>query len=183
MSLADKLKSPPPRAPFSASRGSGFRRRRGSVARRGSIVANRKRADSASSPKAATVPLPGSGTGASRKRPNLSRPPSSRTHKRPRPPSPPTPPHLKNAHGGAGTREPEGEAFGSFISILVSYARLILIAVYSHLLLLDQKNQIYWRFLTVGLTLFLWGLEIVISKEEEVAVGGIGELGAAASRG
>ncbi|SNX81370.1 related to ICE2 - integral ER membrane protein with type-III transmembrane domains [Melanopsichium pennsylvanicum] len=75
----------------------------------------------------------------------------------------------------------QGEAFGSFISIVVSYSRLILIAVYSHLLLLDQANQVYWRFLTVGLTLFLWGLEIVISKEEEgVGVGGVGELGAAA---
>ncbi|EPQ32280.1 uncharacterized protein PFL1_00477 [Pseudozyma flocculosa PF-1] len=70
----------------------------------------------------------------------------------------------------------EQEPFGAFISILVSYSRLILIAVYSHLLLLDQKNQIYWRFLTVGLTLTLWGLELVISKEDEVDVGGGGEM-------
>ena len=65
-------------------------------------------------------------------------------------------------------RTETSEPFGAFISFIVSYSRLILIAVYSHLLLLDQKNQIYWRFLTVGLTLLLWGLELVISKEDEV---------------
>lgn len=78
------------------------------------------------------------------------------------------------------------------ISIIVSYSRLILIAVYSHLLrespiaivslvrstidnvlflssrpvVLDQSHQIYWRFLTVGLTLTVWAFELLIGKEE-----------------
>lgn len=180
LSLADKLKSPSSGTAANASKRGGVsrhRRRRGKASgiRRGSTAAHRPTkpgltASSAHMPETETA-------SGSRKRPTISRPPSTRTHKRPRPPSPPTPPHLSKSQ-----KEPkEGEAFGSFISILVSYSRLILIAVYSHLLLLDQKNQIYWRFLTVGLTLFLWGLEIVISKEEEV-VGGVGELGAAAGR-
>ncbi|KAN0066257.1 hypothetical protein ACQY0O_000351 [Thecaphora frezii] len=74
-----------------------------------------------------------------------------------------------------GQEEIEAEPMGAFISILVSYSRLILIAVYSHLLLLDQKNQIYC-FLTVGVTLTLWGLELVISKEDEVDLGGGGGM-------
>ncbi|KDN37910.1 hypothetical protein K437DRAFT_240439 [Tilletiaria anomala UBC 951] len=60
----------------------------------------------------------------------------------------------------------EEEPFGAFISIIVSYSRLIMIAVYSHLLLLDQSHQIYWRFLTVGITLTLWAFELLIGKED-----------------
>ena len=52
------------------------------------------------------------------------------------------------------------------IQIIVSYSRLIMIAVYSHLLLLDQSHQIYWRFLTVGITLTLWAFELLIGKED-----------------
>ena len=172
-SIADALKEPsdepPARAPAARSTQRLRRRKRNpSSARR-----------EATSPRTPTAPLPPTPTG--RKRPNLSRPPSeSRRHKRARP-IPPTPPHA--APLAAAAPRVESEGFTSFISILVSYSRLILIAVYSHLLLLDQKNQIYWRLLTVGLTLFLWGLEIVISKEEEVSVGGVGELGAASGRG
>jgi hypothetical protein len=104
----------------------------------------------------------------------MSRPPSARTHKRARP----TTPTRASPHAAAAAETPP---FGSAISIVVSYSRLILIAVYSHLLLLDQANQIYWRFLTVAITLLLWGLEIVIATED-VVVGGVGELGSAAAR-
>ncbi|KAJ1030541.1 hypothetical protein NDA16_001450 [Ustilago loliicola] len=173
MSLADTLKSPPP---ASVAKGPKRPRKNCNVRR-----PKPTRRTLATSPKAPTTELATSTSSTARKRPNLSRPPSeSRRHKRPRPQpssSAPSTPPSTSAHSQ------EGEAFGSFISILVSYSRLILIAVYSHLLLLDQKNQIYWRFLTVGLTLFLWGLEIVISKEEEVVVGGVGELGAAGAVG
>jgi hypothetical protein len=58
------------------------------------------------------------------------------------------------------------EPFGAFISLIVSYSRLILIAVYSHLLLLDQSHMVYWRFLTVGITLFVWGLELILGKDD-----------------
>ncbi|UZJ51933.1 hypothetical protein CBS101457_001253 [Exobasidium rhododendri] len=60
----------------------------------------------------------------------------------------------------------EEEPFGAFISLIVSYSRLILIAVYSHLLLLDQSHMVYWRFLTVGITLFVWALELILGKDE-----------------
>lgn len=60
----------------------------------------------------------------------------------------------------------EEEPFGAFVSLIVSYARLILIAVYSHLLLLDQSHMVYWRFLTVGITLFIWAFELVLGKDD-----------------
>ncbi|SOV03110.1 related to ICE2 - integral ER membrane protein with type-III transmembrane domains [Ustilago sp. UG-2017a] len=174
MSLADTLKSPPP-PPSTALKGSKRARKNPNVGR---TKPTRRPSTTVTSPKVKATDLPPT----TRKRPNLSRPPSeSGRHKRPRPP--PSSSSFPPSPASRSSRGQEGEAFGSFISILVSYSRLILIAVYSHLLLLDQKNQIYWRFLTVGLTLFLWGLEIVISKEEEVAVGGVGELGAAGAVG
>lgn len=188
LSLADELKSPPSFPRQRSVRGKP--RRPTKPGRRGSLARI-----SVTSPRSASTPLPPTPTqGDSRtghKRPNISRPPSeSRRHKRPRPPptssssSPSAPPSHPSTSPSPYDPQATEEGFGSFISILVSYSRLILIAVYSHLLLLDQKNQIYWRFLTVGLTLFLWGLEIVISKEEEgLGVGGVGELGAAAERG
>ncbi|KAE8225216.1 hypothetical protein CF319_g1998 [Tilletia indica] len=60
------------------------------------------------------------------------------------------------------------EPFGAFISILISYSRLILIAVYSHLLLLDQSHQIYWRFLTIASCLLLWTFEILLGHEDQI---------------
>lgn len=60
----------------------------------------------------------------------------------------------------------EEEPFGAFVSLIVSYSRLILIAVYSHLLLLDQSHMVYWRFLTVGITLFIWAFELVLGKDD-----------------
>lgn len=78
------------------------------------------------------------------------------------------------------------------ISLIVSYSRLILIAVYSHLLralcrnlrerglasnsadllfpfttlVLDQSHMVYWRFLTVSITLFVWALELILGKDD-----------------
>ncbi|CBQ67452.1 conserved hypothetical protein [Sporisorium reilianum SRZ2] len=203
MSLADKLKSPPPppstaTTAAAALRGKGGatrqhkRTRKGKLGgRRGSPIRigptspkqppkslpNGDASTDRSSTTPSAAPDTTSPSSPTRKRPNISRPPSeTRRHKRPRRPTPPSSPPSPAAPST------QAEAFTSFISILVSYSRLILIAVYSHLLLLDQKNQIYWRFLTVGLTLVLWGLEIVISKEDDAGVGGVGELGAAAGR-
>lgn len=176
-SLADQLKEPEPgieatlqSAPSAAASGAGAGRARGKARRR---RRGAPRAPAASQPEATQEAVGGSS--GVRKRPSMSRPPSARTHKRARPttPTPPSP----HAAAAAGETPP----FGSAISIVVSYSRLILIAVYSHLLLLDQANQIYWRFLTVAITLLLWGLEIVIATED-VVVGGVGELGSAATR-
>lgn len=172
VSLAEALKSPAPaRASARGGTLSSVRARTGRPRRAKHSPASRnplstRRLDTTPQPHPTCTPLLAE---QSRKRPNLSRPPSeTRRHKRARPPLPPSP---TSSRSDECKCEGEGEAFGSVISILVSYSRLILIAVYSHLLLLDQKNQIYWRFLTVGLTLFLWGLEIVISKEDDSVTG------------
>ena len=66
-------------------------------------------------------------------------------------------------------RKPEGKPRPSTVGIvLVRYSRFILITVYSHLLLLDQNHQIYWRILAVSFTLAMWGVELLISKESNV---------------
>ncbi|KAL9937419.1 hypothetical protein V8E36_003828 [Tilletia maclaganii] len=71
--------------------------------------------------------------------------------------------------GSAGDRRlRDEEPFGAFISIIISYSRLILIAVYSHLLLLDQSHQIYWRFLTIASCLLLWTFEILLGHEDQI---------------
>lgn len=63
------------------------------------------------------------------------------------------------ANDGAEHRSP-------LISGLALYSRFVLIAVYSHLLLLDQNHQIYWRLLTVVFTLAMWSVELLLSKED-----------------
>ena len=50
------------------------------------------------------------------------------------------------------------------MTILVSFSRLILILVYSHLLLLDQGAQLWWRWANVAWTLGLWVVEIILSS-------------------
>lgn len=63
--------------------------------------------------------------------------------------------------------EPRGS---TVLKVLVTYSRFILIAVYSHLLLLDQNHQTYWRLLTVFFTLGLWSVELLLSKEDSYLV-------------
>lgn len=65
----------------------------------------------------------------------------------------------------------ENEPRGSTIlKVLVTYSRFLLIAVYSHLLLLDQNHQIYWRLMTVFFTLGLWSVELLLSKEDSYLI-------------
>ncbi|WFD42650.1 hypothetical protein MPSI1_001298 [Malassezia psittaci] len=65
----------------------------------------------------------------------------------------------------------ESESRGSTIlKVLVTYSRFLLIAVYSHLLLLDQNHQIYWRLMTVFFALGLWCVELLLSKEDSYLV-------------
>ena len=65
----------------------------------------------------------------------------------------------------------EGEPRGSAVlKVLVTYSRFLLIAVYSHLLLLDQNHQIYWRLMTVFFTLGLWSVELLLSNEDSYLV-------------
>ncbi|EOR03763.1 hypothetical protein E3P92_03776 [Wallemia ichthyophaga] len=50
------------------------------------------------------------------------------------------------------------------MTILVSFSRPILILVYTHLLLLDQGAQLWWRWANVAWTLTLWVVEIILSS-------------------
>ena len=55
------------------------------------------------------------------------------------------------------------EPSSTLVLVLVRYSRFVLIEVYSHLLLLDQNHQIYWRLLTVFFTLALWSVELTLN--------------------
>lgn len=53
------------------------------------------------------------------------------------------------------------------MTVLVSYSRVILISVYTHLLLLNNEgHQVFWRWMNVFVTLGLWGVELMIGREE-----------------
>ncbi|EIM21503.1 hypothetical protein WALSEDRAFT_60468 [Wallemia mellicola CBS 633.66] len=58
----------------------------------------------------------------------------------------------------------DDEPSAFIMAILVSFSRLILILVYSHLLLLDQGAQLWWRWANVAWTLSLWVVEIILSS-------------------
>lgn len=65
-------------------------------------------------------------------------------------------------------RRKETEPRGTLYRVLVLYSRFVLIAVYSHLLLLDQNHQVYWQILTVVFTLALWSVELLLGTEDVV---------------
>lgn len=67
-------------------------------------------------------------------------------------------------------RRKEKEPHDVLYRVLILYSRFVLIAVYSHLLLLDQNHQIYWRLLTVVFTLTLWSIELLLGAEDAVSV-------------
>ncbi|CAH7667106.1 ICE2-domain-containing protein [Phakopsora pachyrhizi] len=76
---------------------------------------------------------------------------------------------IKRAHGlwDYTRRLSDEEPMVRVMTIVVSYSRLILISVYTHLLLLNNEgHQVFWRWINVFVTLGLWGVEIMISKEE-----------------
>ncbi|GHJ87558.1 hypothetical protein NliqN6_3960 [Naganishia liquefaciens] len=50
-------------------------------------------------------------------------------------------------------------------TILLSYRKAILIAVYTHLLLLDNGSQVWWRWINIFITLGVWALELNIEDE------------------
>jgi len=51
-------------------------------------------------------------------------------------------------------------------TILLAYRQTILIAVYSHLLLLDHSSQVWWRWSNVLFTLAMWAIEITLSSQD-----------------
>ncbi|WWC67206.1 uncharacterized protein I206_101113 [Kwoniella pini CBS 10737] len=50
-------------------------------------------------------------------------------------------------------------------TIVLSYRRAILIAVYTHLLLLDGGSQTWWRWINIALFLAVWSLELLLDAE------------------
>jgi len=77
---------------------------------------------------------------------------------------------LKRKHEGydEARRLSDEEPAARVMTVLVAYSRLILIAVYTHLLLLSSSgNQEFWRWLNVFLTIGLWAVEVGLSGEDE----------------
>ncbi|KAJ3758647.1 hypothetical protein EV361DRAFT_969288 [Lentinula raphanica] len=56
------------------------------------------------------------------------------------------------------------------IKILLNYRQLLFVNVYSHLLLLDQSSAVWWRWANVFFTLMLWGVELVVSSDDDDVV-------------
>ncbi|SCZ87522.1 BZ3500_MvSof-1268-A1-R1_Chr2-2g04988 [Microbotryum saponariae] len=70
----------------------------------------------------------------------------------------------------------EEDPFPRFMTIVVTYSRLVLIAVYTHLLISSsstsaQHHATLWRWTNVFLTTGLWALELMIGKAEDMAQG------------
>ncbi|BEJ13408.1 hypothetical protein CspHIS471_0305820 [Cutaneotrichosporon sp. HIS471] len=52
-------------------------------------------------------------------------------------------------------------------TIVLSYRRAILIAVYTHLLLLDAGSQTWWRWVNIALFLSVWSLELLLDPDDD----------------
>ncbi|WVQ82584.1 hypothetical protein IAT38_004714 [Cryptococcus sp. DSM 104549] len=50
-------------------------------------------------------------------------------------------------------------------TVFLSYRRAVLIAVYTHLLLLDGGSQTWWRWINIALFLSVWSLELLLDAE------------------
>lgn len=50
-------------------------------------------------------------------------------------------------------------------TVVLSYRRAILIAVYTHLLLLDAGSQTWWRWVNIAVFLAVWSLELLLDAE------------------
>ncbi|CED84393.1 ICE2 [Phaffia rhodozyma] len=61
-------------------------------------------------------------------------------------------------------------------SVLLSYRRGIMIAVYTHLLLLDH-SQAQWRWASITLFLSIWAAELLLPGEEDNTTGSLAGLG------
>ncbi|KNE93533.1 hypothetical protein PSTG_13066 [Puccinia striiformis f. sp. tritici PST-78] len=76
---------------------------------------------------------------------------------------------IKRANSGFAyaRRLSDEEPMVRIMTVIVSYSRFVLISVYTHLLLLNNEgHQVFWRWINVFVTLGLWGVELMIGKEE-----------------
>jgi len=62
----------------------------------------------------------------------------------------------------------DGRPTSKLTRVLLLYRQAILVTVYSHLLLLDESSHSWWRWMDIFVTLFLWGVELLVSTEEDV---------------
>jgi len=70
----------------------------------------------------------------------------------------------ENEDGVDGTSE--GRPSSRVTAVLLAYRQTLLIAVYSHLLLLDHSSQVWWRWSNVMFTLSVWAIEIILADKD-----------------
>ncbi|KAL0576359.1 hypothetical protein V5O48_005618 [Marasmius crinis-equi] len=62
----------------------------------------------------------------------------------------------------------EGRPTSTLTRIVLTYRQLLFVMVYSHLLLLDHSSQIWWRWINIFFTLMMWGVELLVSPDDDV---------------
>lgn len=61
----------------------------------------------------------------------------------------------------------DGRPTSRLTKILLTYRQSILVTVYTHLLLLDHSSQVWWRWMNIFFTLFIWSIELLVSAEDD----------------
>lgn len=61
----------------------------------------------------------------------------------------------------------DGRPSSSITRTVLTYRQTIFTTVYSHLLLLDHSQQVWWRWMSVFFTLVMWALELVVTPEDD----------------
>lgn len=67
----------------------------------------------------------------------------------------------------ADDNENDARPTALFTRFLLTYRQAIFVSVYSNLLLLDHSSQVWWRWMNVFFTLTLWGVELLVSAEDD----------------
>jgi len=76
---------------------------------------------------------------------------------------------LKRGRAGGydeSTRLSEEEPMARLFTLVLYYSRFFLVAVYTHLLMLDADGQVFWRWLNVFQTVCLFGVEILLTRDD-----------------
>ncbi|KAF8642374.1 hypothetical protein AX16_009642 [Volvariella volvacea WC 439] len=61
----------------------------------------------------------------------------------------------------------DGRPTSTLTKVLLTYRQFIFVTVYSHLLLLDHSSQIWWRWMNIFFTLFIWSIELTVGNEDD----------------
>jgi hypothetical protein len=62
----------------------------------------------------------------------------------------------------------DGRPTSTLARVLLTYRQSIFVTVYSHLLLLDEQSQVWWRWMNIFSTLVFWSVELLVSSEDDV---------------